>query len=127
MSNIVRTPFYALAAAALITGCSETPKQMSFSTNIKPIIDNYCTECHANEQGEGAQKSGLLLSSYESLMKGTKYGPVIVAGDATSSTLYRLISGQADPSIAMPHNKKYLTPDEIHTVELWIDQGAKNN
>jgi hypothetical protein len=60
-------------------------------------------------------------------MKGTKLGPVIVPGSAESSTLYRLVAGKADPKINMPHGKAPLTPGEIETIRLWIDQGAMDN
>ena len=60
-------------------------------------------------------------------MKGTQYGPVIVAGDSASSTLYRLVAGKVDKSIQMPHGKEKLSSAEVATIENWIDQGAKNN
>ena len=59
-------------------------------------------------------------------MKGTKYGPVVVAGDPLSSSLYRLVAGKVDPSIQMPHGKEALAPEEIVTIERWIEQGAKD-
>jgi hypothetical protein len=45
---------------------------------------------------------------------------VIVPGSSTSSTLYRLIAGEVDPSIRMPYHRDLL-------IAAWIDQGAKNN
>ncbi|SDY11155.1 Planctomycete cytochrome C [Allochromatium warmingii] len=99
---------------------------VSFAKHVKPLLDKHCTECHRSG-GEGATKSGFLIESYDSLMKGTKFGAVIVPGDAVSSSLYRLLAGEVDPSIRMPHNKDPLPASDITIVEKWINQGAKNN
>ena len=118
--------FSLLIITSLITGCNdESQEQMSYQSDIKPLIDNYCAECHTHN-GEGTQKSGFSIDSYDALMKGTKYGPVIVAGDPLSSTLYRMISGKTDPSIQMPHGRKPMSNQEISKIEHWIAQGAKD-
>ncbi|HSJ81184.1 MAG TPA: c-type cytochrome domain-containing protein [Thiobacillus sp.] len=112
----------ALAVAALQTGCSDKP--LTYQANIKPILEANCVSCHM-AGNEGYEKSGLRLDSYESLMKGTKFGPVIVPGSSVGSTLYRLVAGQADPSIRMPHGKAALSDEDVATIAAWIDQGAK--
>jgi hypothetical protein len=50
---------------------------------------------------DGANKSGFQIDSYASIMKGTKFGPIIVPGSSESSTLYILVAGKADPTINM--------------------------
>ena len=114
-----------LGIAAVITGCGSSPST-SFKSDVHPILNKHCAECHL-AQGDGTQKSGFSVSSYDAIMKGTKYGPVVVAGDSASSTLYRLIAGKVNKSIQMPHGKEKLSPAEITVLENWIDQGAKNN
>jgi hypothetical protein len=115
----------ALSAVCLV-GCSASPEAVSFKSGVKPLIDKYCTECHLSD-GSGAEASGFVTESYDSIMKGTKFGPVVVAGDPLSSSLYRLVAGKVDPSIRMPHGKESLSQEEIATIEHWIEQGAKNN
>ena len=107
----------------LTSGCS---KEVSFAKDIHPILDTYCMECHVMGK-EGQKKSGLSMESYDDLMKGTKFGPVIIAEDSISSTLSRLIAHKADKSINMPHDKKQIPEDKIVLINTWIDQGAKNN
>lgn len=107
----------------LLTGGCSTEKQTGFITDVKPIMDKYCAECHS-PGGQGALESGFIVDSYASVMQGTKYGPVVEPGSATSSSLYRLVAGLVDPSIQMPHGKQALTKEEIETIRLWIDQGA---
>ena len=114
------------------TGCS---KPVSFKDDVNPIMVSSCLECH-DAEGEGSEKSGLDMRNYDALMKGTKFGPVIIPGDSESSTLYRLIGHKADPKIQMPPHHDValaegrfepLTHEQIETFKTWIDQGAKNN
>lgn len=115
----------ALYSTMLVAGCSSGPN-VGFKKDVQPILNKYCAECHL-AKGEGVEKSGFQVVSYESVMKGTKLGPVVVPGDSASSSLYRLVSGKVHKSIQMPHGKNPLTAAEIATIEHWIDQGAKNN
>ncbi|OGT19546.1 MAG: hypothetical protein A2V90_01385 [Gammaproteobacteria bacterium RBG_16_57_12] len=113
-------------APALLLGCGQGP-EISFNTDIKPIFDAKCIECH-KAGGVGEEKSGLNLESYDSLMKGTRFGKVIDPGHSVSSTLVILIGDRADPSIRMPHgDREKLDDAQIALIKQWIDQGAKNN
>lgn len=109
--------------AAVLAGCGDKP--LTYQADIKPILDANCVTCHV-PGGEGYEKSGLQMDSYEALMKGTQFGPVVIAGSSVSSTLYRLISGQADPSIRMPHGQAALPDADVSKIAAWIDQGANN-
>jgi hypothetical protein len=69
-------------------------------------------------------------------MKGTNFGPVIVAGNSLSSALYLVIAHKTDPQIHMPpHHKDAwakgrgapLSEDQVKTIQTWIDQGAMDN
>jgi hypothetical protein len=118
-----------LAASVVILGaCGQKEKvsPVSFAAQVKPILDQNCVECH-KAAGQGYGKSGLRLDSYESLMAGTKFGPVVKPGSAISSSLYLLVAGKADPSIRMPHNREPLPSASVELIKNWIDQGAKNN
>ena len=88
--------------------------------------------CH--EPGsQGYVASGFSVATYQSLMKGTKFGPVIVPGSSPNSNLLRLVKHEADPSIAMPKSvmpgmpSQLLEPEQIKLIETWINQGAKDN
>lgn len=129
-----RQSILSLVVVALVAGAGCT-RQVSYSQDIKPILNAKCLSCH-DGGGEGSAKSGFSVKTYDSLIAGTKLGNVIVPGDAVSSTLYRLISHQASPEIQMPPHGgqslakgrgEPLTAGEIDTIKLWINQGAKNN
>ena len=109
-----------------IAACSgETA--VSFSQDIKPILDQNCMQCHS-VGGEGEVASGFSMATYEDLLKGARFGPMIIAGDAEGSNMLVLMEGRADPSISMPHGEnKRVSKEDIQTIRLWIEQGAKNN
>ena len=126
MNGKSKTGFALVLGVCVMAGCSPEP-EVSFQADVKPILDKHCKSCHT-EGGAGYTASGLKLDSYEDLMKGTKYGPIVLAGDSMSSTLNVLVEGRADESIRMPHtDTDALNEDEIETLKLWVDQGAKDN
>lgn len=102
-------------------------KEISFKADIQPIFYDYCINCHI-PGGKGYVKSGLDLSSYENLMKGTKYGAVIKPGDSFTSALVVGIEGRTSPALRMPLGiNGTLSKAHINLIKRWIDQGAKNN
>jgi len=113
-----------VAVTLLLAACGQ--KEISYKADVQPILKQYCLECHA-EGGDGYAKSGLLMTSHESLMKGTKFGSIITPGDGLSSVLIMLVEGRTDPSIKMPHGKESLPKDKIAVLKQWVVQGAKNN
>jgi uncharacterized membrane protein len=103
------------------------PEQMSFKDDVQPIFKLYCTSCHSAPNGEGYKASGLDLTTYQGVMKGTKYGPMIVPGNAEYSNLMWLLDWRASPQLRMPHGKKQLPAGERDLIRAWINQGAKDN
>ena len=109
-----------------VAGCHEE-RTVSYTQDVKPILEKYCFECHL-PGGEGYKASGFSMESYVDLMKGTRNGPMIIAGDPLGSNMLVLMEGRADPSIKMPHGKSVsATKEELETIRLWIEQGARNN
>lgn len=122
-----------LAPVVFLNGCGQG--EVSFTDDIQPIIAKSCISCHSGT-GEGATASDYLMVDYNSVMKGTTYGPVVVPGSRMSSSLYLVVAGKTAPEIRMPpHNDEsfaegrgfMLSAETIETIGLWIDQGAKNN
>ncbi len=103
---------------------SENRGQISFKEDVRPILQIRCLECHSGN-GQGVVESGLNLESYESLMRGTRFGPIVIPGNAMVSNLNVLVEGRA--GIRMPHNRKRLTSCETTILHDWVNQGARNN
>lgn len=88
--------------------------------DVSAIFSKYnCTLCH----GSVKASYGLALHKYESLMKGSKNGPVIVPKDPAKSMLVRQIKGEKQPR--MPINgPPWVTENEVQVIEKWIAAGA---
>jgi hypothetical protein len=119
----------AAATAALLTvsACQRSAPVVSYQQDVVPILDKHCKACHVPGQA-GYVVSGFDLGSYETLMQGTRFGPVVLPGDPLTSVLVMLIEGRVDPSLKMPHGDATTpSPAEIQTIRHWVEQGAKNN
>jgi hypothetical protein len=74
-----------------------TKKGLTYSTDIKPLLEASCTRCH----GQDRPKAGLQLTSLDTLLKGGKDGKVVVPGDS-KKTLLVIAAAQIDEETAMP-------------------------
>ena len=124
---IQRCALGALAVTTFLLGaCGKSTPAVSYQADVQPILEMYCLECH-QAGADGFMKSGLSVETYDDLMKGTGFGPILIPGDAFNSNLNILVEGRADPSIAMPHGDRKLYAGELETLKIWVDQGAENN
>jgi hypothetical protein len=115
-----------LIAVAGSSGAVSAEEQVSYKLDVEPILQSRCVACH-QPGGEGYQASGLDLTSYQGLMKGTKHGPIIVPGDPLTSNLLVLVEGRADPKVRMPHGQRPLLKQQTAILRDWVKQGAKDN
>jgi mono/diheme cytochrome c family protein len=87
--------------------------------DVAPILKQSCTGCHSG----GDAPLGLHLDSYDGIMAGSKYGPVVVAGKPDESELVKRIRGESTPR--MPYKKPPLAPDAIQRLAAWVQDGAR--
>jgi mono/diheme cytochrome c family protein len=125
----------AAVAAAVGTGlsipssteaCAAAAPKTSFAEDVMPIFKGRCIGCH-QPGGEGFEKSGLDLTSYEGLMKGTKHGKMVIPKDPEGSNLVWLLDHRAAPEIMMPHGARKLSTCDRTDIKRWIREGALNN
>ena len=102
-----------LIVMALLLSIAEA--QVDYNSQIQTIFNEKCTSCHG---GSG----GLILSSYDELMKGGNSGAVIKAGDASNSLLIQRIEGSVTPQ--MPQGGDALVDSVISLIKKWINEGA---
>ncbi len=107
--------FAALAVRSLAAPAEVAP--VSFTKEIKPILEAQCVKCH----GSAMQMAKLDLSTRAAAIKGGERGPSIVPGNGAQSPFYKRIAGIDKP--AMPMGGK-LTGTEVAAIKNWIDQGA---
>ena len=128
MSRLGIAVISVVAAASILAGCGrqEAP-QVSFKADVMPILERHCMECH-DAVGGGTAASGFSVVSYNGVMQGTQYGPVVLPGEPDASVLIQLVEGRADPSITMPHgDREKLYAAEKETLRTWVSQGAEDN
>ena len=108
--------------------CAAPPAKphVSFSEDVLPLLKFKCSACRL-PGGEGAEKSGFEVTSYETVTKGTKFAAMIIPGDPDASSLMRLLDWGVSPDIRMPHGKKQLSVCDRDLIRTWIFDGAKNN
>ena len=112
--------------ASFLPACAN--QQVSYQRDITPILDNKCNGCHMAPQGYGYRVTGLETDSYDSLMQGTIYGPVILAGDSRRSIFNKLVEGRAGKMQKNLHGEEEaITSEEIEILKAWVNQGALNN
>ena len=111
-----------------LTAFTET--KISFSEQIRPILNRKCTGCHG-----GVKQAGGLSLLYKEMAYGkTNHGYGIVPGKPEESMVYKVITsppevhdvkkGKYRHLEKMPLEKEPLTKDEIALIKKWIEQGA---
>ncbi len=88
--------------------------QPDWQRDIDPILNDHCVKCH----GPLKTKADLDLSTFQGLIKGSENGPVVLAGNAESSSLYQVLLKDSDPH--MPP-KKQLPEEAINNIRFWIN------
>ena len=103
---------------------SHTKADVSFSEDVTPILEGKCVICHGGPDENGAIKKEmeLDLTSYDALMVGSEFGPIVEPGNAEDSVLWMMIE-VGD----MPQEGEPLTTEELGVIKTWIAEGAQNN
>jgi uncharacterized membrane protein/mono/diheme cytochrome c family protein len=91
-----------------------------YGARVQPILAAHCISCH----GADKQKGNLRLDDYRGLLRGGKDGPVILAGNAHGSELFRRITLPAGNDDFMPKGKQPLSAEQVKVIEAWIEAGA---
>lgn len=113
--------------SVMLSGCA-TNQVVSYQNDVSPILQEKCRQCHIPPDGVGYVRTGLSMESYDTLMRGTMFGEVIIPGDSRRSILNKLTEGRAGESMRMPHGSaEPLTPEEIEVLKEWVNQGALYN
>lgn len=146
----MRPRLFALAAAALVAGCTDlsfTPAidrittpiaNPSFANDIAPVLAQTCASSGACHGGPTPQKGLSLLpeSAYVNLVNvAGQYAPaqapwLVRPLFADSSLFFRVLS--TDPAVRLSYYRMPLTSTPlpspiVQTIQNWINLGAANN
>lgn len=111
---------------------SASPPAGEYSAAIQPIFDANCggSSCHGG--GPRGFASGLDLTSYAGLMRGSKYGAVVVSGMPFMSHLVQSINPSDTllspvSSVQMPAGRNSLPHQDVQAIVRWILNGARDD
>ena len=91
-----------------------------FSSQVLPILQTNCYECHSHEAKK--MKGGLTLDSKSGWAKGGDSGPTIIPGKPEKSLIITAIRHE-DSDYEMPP-KKTLPDEKINILVDWVKRGA---
>jgi hypothetical protein len=97
------------------------PGDVSFASDVVPILLDKCGHCHGQDDPE----ANLRMTSLESLIRGGRGGPAIVAGNSAESLLVKKLRGEGIEGQRMPLGEPPLPAEQITMIARWIDQGAR--
>ncbi len=119
-------PLQPILLVIMLTSC-DTGK-VSYQHDIAPVLESRCVECHSSPDGIGYKAIGLELDSYDGVIKGSIYGPIIIAGNSRHSSLNMLVEGRAGKRACMrEQSKQGLSDEQIGLFSDWVNQGALKN
>lgn len=97
------------------------PSGVDFNTEIRPILNRSCLNCHGGVKREGGVS---LLFRSEALKAGDSGLPAIVPGKPDSSEVMRRVMHH-DPDERMPLKGDPLSREEVSLLRRWIAEGAE--
>jgi len=109
---------YIAALASLLVLTASLPAEVSYSTEVQPLLQKHCYQCHGGKD----TLSELDLTSSAGIAKGGLKGPAVTAGQLDKSSLYLHVAGLKAPQ--MPLGTK-LDDAAIVVLRTWIEEGAK--
>ena len=95
----------------------QTPEQVSYYKQIRPILQQNCQGCHQPAEPNG----GLVVTSYEAFQEGGMGGASFIPGNPEESIIMEYISGE-EP--LMPQEGDPLTEEEVELFSRWIAESA---
>ena len=119
--NKVLTFIFGIIIIYLIVLFLKPDKEISYSAEVKPILNDKCISCH----GGVKKNAGLSFLFRDEALAITASGkPAIIPGNSKKSELIRRLH-ETDLEERMPYKKPKLSDKEIEILTKWIDQGAK--
>lgn len=122
--------------AAILPGCKDDAPvsapidynnitNIVYSGHVQPLLSATCATSGCHDATTRA--AGLALVSWNEVIKGSRYGEVILPFQAQRSLLTKLFDGtplrKAHPSLG----GRTLTNDELVFLERWVNEGAKDD
>ncbi|MCH7690379.1 MAG: putative Ig domain-containing protein [candidate division Zixibacteria bacterium] len=102
---------------------------VSYGTAVRPILQASCaiTACHGSAPIQGGLNMGTATWTQIRAASGNVGGTIVVAGNASSSSLYFKTTANFQFGARMPFGGGTLSSAQQIAIRDWINQGALNN
>lgn len=122
-----------LIAASHLVACTHAPIPaeglsgaervyfMYFDTQVKPVLEQHCLQCHSGRQAVPALNLSNKAAAFSKNAGGRDY---IVPGKPDRSLLITAVQRGGTHPRLMPRTDISLTEDQIGALREWIDDGA---
>lgn len=102
---------------------SDGTVKLDYGRDVRPILSENCFHCHGQDSKK--RMAGLRLDTFEGATEPRAGKRALVPGQPEASELFLRITAQ-HPARRMPpaSSNRALTPEQIATLKLWIEQGA---
>jgi Planctomycete cytochrome C/Anaphase-promoting complex subunit 4 WD40 domain len=91
--------------------------KINYTDHIEPVIEANCARCHNTDK----KKADLDLTSYQSLLKGSGSGVIVLSGNPDGSKLWKALTHAEEPF--MPPNRPKLADKDLDLFKKWIAGG----
>ncbi len=97
------------------------PDSVYFTNTIQPLLNAYCGSANCHDAID--PEEGINVTTYATIMS---EGGFVEPGDPNSSNMIEVLY-KTDQDQMPPADQPQLTAEQIALLELWINQGARNN
>jgi len=111
-----------IPAAMLFSILAASEPAKSLEAEARAIFTQRCVSCHGAEK----QRGGLRLDRKTDSLRGGDSGAIIHPGKAAASLLLKKVQSR-DSAEQMPPTGERLTPQQVVTLQKWINAGASWN
>jgi len=96
-------------------------EKVSFVRDVAPTLTTLCATCHGRRNGRG----GFSLLTFESMMKGSDSGRVVLPGNLEGSIIWRRVAALDKDKQKMPPGNRAIRREFFNSLRTWIQEGAK--
>jgi hypothetical protein len=115
---------FAFTVLLIATPAFAADRPVEFNRDVRPILSDNCYACHGPDTRK--VKAGLRFDQEKLAKAATKSGSTaIVPGDVKASELIARITATDDTHMPPGESGKKLTKEQVATLKMWIEQGAK--
>jgi len=115
--------FLCVGLSVLLAGCpADEPDVLTYTTDIKPIINEHCGGCHA---GDAVGSGGIAFASDFGTVAGTAAAEVCAGSSIFDCIPVRVRDGSMPlDGCALDSDPSCISTSDVELIETWVAAGA---